>query len=329
VTGNRPWHGADAERRAERASSPAARSGAERSGAEGALSLDYRTYVAPAQSSGEWHVQQTVVDDYCEFVAVEDPEHSLRRRSKREAEEGTLEEVVDQAARDERLLLRNAAAVRRAKRACKWKVLMLRGDRLWTLTTRGGIRTREEAWKLWGQFERYCSRRFRSFKVVVVMEQHKSGTFHIHFVSNRFFDVNSMRLWWHRILTSTSVDSDGVIRRNPHRLEAVLKGEASPGNVDVSKVLRSRKLAAYLCKYLSKGFEALCDARIKRFASSKGIGEPLRIRTRMHALMGEHVYRLRVWAEANGWAVEGIFEGAVAGRRLVWVQCKRVRGRPP
>jgi hypothetical protein len=266
-----------------------------------------------------------VVDDYAEFLAVEDNDHSLLRRVGEGTTVKKLEEVVEEDLIEDRWE-RNRVAAQRAKRNLKWKVLMLRGDRLWTLTTRGGIPTWDEAWRLWGAFERYCSRRFRSFKVVVVMERHKSGFFHIHFVSNRFFDVNSLRLWWHRILTSTYVDSDGVTRVNPLRIDAPLRGEESPGNVDVSRVLRSRKLCGYLSKYLSKGFESMWDKRIKRFASSKGIGEPTRSRCRMHAMFGEQVYRLRRLAEADGWEVKSrLFECVLAGRRVVWFACERKR----
>lgn len=308
------------------------------SAAPASASLDRCTYdarqTAPAPTTGEWHVQLTQVGDYGEFVAVEDSDHSLVRHfAKTHTHTDPTSPYVDSRSpgdiEDDRLE-RVAAAGRRAKRNCKWKVRMLGADRLWTLTTRGGIKTRAEAWELWGQFERYCSRRFAKFKCVVVMELHggggaNHGSWHIHFCTNRFFPVDSMRLWWHRILTGRALPSP-------------MRGADSPGNVDVSRVLGGGKLCAYLAKYLAKSLtDELADTskRVKRFASSKGIGEPTRTRMRMAARGGEHVYRLRVLAEAAGWRVEAIFEGTVAGRALVWMKCKGRAGgseasrRPP
>jgi hypothetical protein len=291
-------------------------------------SLDRCTYVAPKElpndQGGEWHVQLTQVGDYGEFIAVEDSDGSLLRHFRKHSTPSTASSTsVDSRSQDDidaHRLEKLMAAGRRAKRNCKWKVRMLGADRLWTLTTRGGIKSRPEAWELWGQFERYCSRRFPKFKCVVVMERHQGGgandqCWHIHFCTNRFFPVDSMRLWWHRILTGRA-------------LQGPMRGADSPGNIDVSRVLGGGKLSGYLAKYLTK---SLIDemgepsTRVKRFASSKGIGEPAKSRSRMAARCGEHVYRLRVLAESCGFRVEGIFEGTVAGRSLVWMKCKAVR----
>jgi hypothetical protein len=321
------WRGADTERRYEAACRPRAASGAS-AAAGGGLSLDDCTYDAWIPTdTGEWHVQQTVVDDYCEFVAVEDTDGTLLRRPKRkeknsarvdfEVGEGTFS-TESKCVEDglDLLVEKRAIASRRAKRNLKWKVLALRGDRIVTLTTRGGIPFFDEGWRLWGKLERYCWRRYRSFEYVVVMEKHKSGAFHIHFVTNKFMDANMLRLLWHRVLTGD------------HSLRSPLRGADSPGNVDVSRVLRSRKICGYLAKYLGKTFDCLYGKRVKRFAASKGIADPERTRSRMHARMGEHVYRLREVAESLGWRLDDLYEGSVAGRRLVWLRCVRSRAGP-
>jgi hypothetical protein len=217
-------------------------------------------------------------------------------------------------------LEKQRAAGRRAAKNCKWKIRVLRADHLYTLTTRGGIASYAEAWDLWGQFERFCSRRFVDFKCVVVLERHTGGgpnhgTFHIHFCTNRQFPVQSMRLWWHRILTGRP-------------LTTALLGDMSPGNIRADYFPHRAKLGRYLAKYLTKTFlEELAtpSIRVKRFASSKRIGEPTRVRSRMSARCGEHVYRLRCTAEAAGFVVEGFFEGTIAGRSFVWMQCRAVR----
>lgn len=289
-------------------------------------SLDLRAYVSPdapvPDGAGEWHVQQTFVagDPYCEFFAVEDFDGQLlrhfrqRKKTSLSVDSRSLEDVEAHRVEKQR------ASGRRASKNCKWKIRMLGADHMFTLNTRGGIRTYADAWALWGQFERYCSRRFRNFKCVVVLERHggggpNHGTFHIHFAVQGFLPVQSMRLWWHRILTGRAL-------RHP------LPDAESPGNIDAKWFPARAKLQRYLAKYLTKTFaEELAEPsrRVKRFASSKGIGEPERVRSRMSARCGEHAYRLRCLAESAGFAVEGFFEGSIAGRAFIWMQCRPMR----
>jgi hypothetical protein len=295
--------------------------------AEGGLNLD-PSYIRctntptiaanrPFRASGEdgpWYVQQKVVDDYCEFVAIEDPERDLLRGNRG----GGEKKVSDQPALElnfDELFEKNEKARRRSQRGLKWAVLGLAGDRIWTLTARGRIATYAEAWALWGKFEVECSKRFPGkFKCVVVVEAHTIDGFHIHFVTNGFFLVSSMRLWWHRILTG-------------RKLAGILRGEDSPGNVQVGKPHGSRKIAQYLAKYLGKSFEGIQSVRIKRYAASKGIREPVVTRTRMASSAGGEVYELYRRAEAEGWKVGGYMEGSIMGRKMIWLQCMRRKPR--
>jgi hypothetical protein len=262
-----------------------------------------------------WYVQQKSVDNYAEFTAIEDPDGDLLRRGARK--EVVSKDVQPDLEMDfEELMRKNVVAARRSKRGLKWAVLGLASDRIWTLTARGRIATYREAWALWSQFEQACSRRFANFQCVAVVEPHAQEGYHVHFVTNRFFDVSSMRLWWHRILTGK-------------KLKGILRGEESPGNIQVGKPHGTRKIAKYLSKYLGKSFEALQSVRIKRYAASKGIREPTRVQSRMPCSLGAEVYQLRRLAEADGWRVEAIFEGAIMGRRLIWMQASRKHGPPP
>lgn len=299
--------------------------------AEGGLNLDH-SYIRcteppkqreiPAFSDpvhgGSWYVQQKTVDAYSEFVAIEDPEHDLLRGSRGGGDKVKPEvtEQPDLALDWAELERRNEIAARRSKRGLKWAVLGLAGDRIWTLTARGRISSYAQAWALWSQFEQACSRRFVNFKCVAVVEPHALEGFHIHFVTNRFFDVSSMRLWWHRVLTG-------------RKLTGILRGEDSPGNIEVGKPHGARKIGKYLSKYLGKSFAAIQTVRIKRFAASKGIRAPIVSRSRMPSCVGGEVYTLRRRAEADGWKVEAIFEGSIMGRRLIWMQCARQKHRPP
>jgi hypothetical protein len=269
----------------------------------------------PVGGGGSWYVQQKSIDGYAEFVAIHDPDGDLLRGHG--AKKDTVQrEIVDQPVLAELegdlddMFRKNEIAARRSKRGLKWAVLGLAGDRICTLTARGRIPDYAQAWGLWSQFEQACSKRFANFKCVAVVEPHTIDGFHIHFVVNRFFDVSSMRLWWHRILTGRA-------------LRGILRGEESPGNVEVGRPHGSRKIAKYLAKYLGKSFAGIQSVRIKRYASSKGIREPILKRSRMPSSAGGEVHRLRCRVEAEGWKVEAIFEGTVVGRALIWMQCSR------
>jgi hypothetical protein len=309
------WHGADEERRRTQYIGAPTVPRTERSEVEGRpapldLSIAHTMHPVPVES-GEWHVQETSVDGYAEFIALEDADGSLGRSpGHRETVVKSLDETVDDL---DVLAARAVVAARRAKRNLKWKCLCLRADRIVTLTVRGRMPTHDEAWRLWSRFERCCYRRFKKFAYVVVIEPHKIGGFHIHFATNTYLDANALRLLWHRVL----LDDPG--------LRAPLRGDMSPGNIDITPPRRSRKISGYLAKYLGKTFDTLNRVRVKRFASSKGIPDPIKTPSRMHARCGEHVYRLRKLAEVRGWKVEAIFEGSIAGRRLVWMQCVKPR----
>jgi hypothetical protein len=268
--------------------------------------------LAAPEGGGSWYVQQKTIDGYAEFVAIHDPEGDLLRghgakNTVAPFEQPNLPELeVD----FEEQFRKNALAARRSKRGLKWAVLGLGGDRIFTLTQRDLIPSYQQAWSLWSRFEQSCSKRFENFKCVAVVEPHKNQGYHIHFVCNRFFDVSSMRLWWHRVLTGRA-------------LRGILRGDDSPGNIQVGSPHGTRKIAKYLSKYLGKSFEAIQSVRIKRYAASKGIRAPLVTRTRMPSSAGGEVHRLRCRAEADGWKVEAVFEGAVMGRALIWMQCSR------
>jgi hypothetical protein len=319
---------AGAQNTSELADSPA--SGASRAergcaAAEGGLNLDLsyirctghpptREIDSPGaqKGGGSWYVQQKTVDTYAEFVAIHDPECDLQRGhgSKKDtpASQGPSADVEINF---DDLFRKNEVAARRSKRGLKWAVLGLGADRIFTLTKRGRIESYAEAWALWSKFEQACSRRFANFKAVAVVEPHTLNGFHVHFVVNRYFDVSSMRLWWHRILSGN------------HKLRGILRGADSPGNVEAGKPHGTRKIAKYLAKYLGKSFEGLQAVRIKRYAASKGIRPATVVRTRMPSSSGAEVYHLRRRVEADGWKVEAIFEGSVMGRPLIWMQCSR------
>jgi hypothetical protein len=188
---------------------------------------------------------------------------------------------------------------------------------MFTLTKRHRIPTWSEAWRLWGLFEQMCSRRFRKFEYVVTIEPHKLDGWHIHFVVRGYHHLDTMRLFWHRILLGEP------------RLRSFLRCADSPGNVKMSDCGGGcKKLAEYLGKYLGKTFDELRDGgRVKRFASSKGIEAPKVERSWLPSCAGGEAYELRRRLEGEGWKVTAMFESSVCGEPMIWMQAMR-RGPP-
>jgi hypothetical protein len=124
-----------------------------------------------------------------------------------------------------------------------------------------------------------------------------------------------MRLAWHSVLLGEP------------RLRQFKRGEESPGNVKLSDCGGGhKKLAKYLAKYLGKTFEETRGTRAKRFATSKGIEQPLVECGRMPPQIrhGVEVLFLRGQLEGEGWKVSGIFESSLPnGERLIWMQATR------
>jgi hypothetical protein len=188
---------------------------------------------------------------------------------------------------------------------------------MFTLTRRGRIGTWREAWRLWGKFEQMCSRRFRRFDYVVTVEPHQLDGWHIHFVVKGYHHLDTLRLFWHRVLVGEP------------RMKSVRRGADSPGNVKMSDCGGGyKKLARYLAKYLGKTFEELRgEGRVKRFASSKGIEPPKVVRSWLPSCGGGEVYQLRSQLEGEGWKVIATFESSVRGLPMIWMQA--TRRRPP
>jgi hypothetical protein len=334
------WLGADQERRSVRALGSRPRGEGSRSEPPRPaplLNLD-RSYIrcpnsqsdgqigllAPEKGHGEWLVRQKTINGYTEMFAIDDPDRDFARRragasSDKEYVSATARKNVVQRPKVEpdefEKVLRRERAARRSRKGLKYAVRGLGGNRIFTLTKRGRIESIPEAWRLWGKFERLASMRFPGFMTIVVIEPHTLEGFHIHFVANKFFDVSSMRLWWHRILTG-------------ERLRTIKLGADSPGNVQVelAHAQSVEKIAKYLGKYLGKSFREVIDCRLKRYACSKGIKKPTVTPSRMARSMGDEVFHLRnVLASqgfTRGWRV---FETMVMGRRFLWMEAMQAR----
>jgi hypothetical protein len=252
----------------------------------------------------------TTVDDYGTVILIDDPDNDLGKRRKtstsvdsdgKTRSEPTAEELTDRA----------YLSCLRARRNLKFKILAAQCDRLFTLTKRDRIPTLRDAWDLWSKFEKEYSRLVPYFKCIMVPEPHKLGGWHIHFTTNRFYDVSRMRLVWHRVLTGKSL------------LECRY-GEESPGNVDASRHANSKKkIAGYLGKYVTKSFGEVLTCTQKRYACSKGLPNPEVKNFRLPRCAGGEAYHLRQRLSETGWHIQRLFEGYVNHRRLLWVEVRR------
>jgi hypothetical protein len=155
-------------------------------------------------------------------------------------------------------------ASRRARQMLRLRATELGVDRLFTLTSRGHLLTRDSAQKAWSRFALLAKRVYPTFEYIAVPETHKSGAhWHIHFATAGFLNVNVLRRLWHAVL------------RRQCSLPGGATGAESPGNIDVSYtgrsggVKRCRKIAGYLAKYLTK--QAHLEFGRKSYWPSKGI----------------------------------------------------------
>lgn len=263
---------------------------------------------APQWSSGEWCVRQKTVDGYTQIFAIDDPDGDFSRR--RSGGSSTPKKRAAPKPPDEfEVVERRRKAVHRSRNGLMWAVRGLRGDRIFTLTKRGRIQSKGEAWALWRKFLRIATMRFKGFQTIVVIEPHTEDGFHIHFVANRFWDVSHMRFWWHRVLTG-------------ERLKSALRGEESPGNIEAGRPHRGEKIAKYLGKYVGKAFQGI-EGRAKRYACSKGIRKPIVSPSRMPRSMGAEVYHLRAILESQGFRNLRMFETEVMHRRFIWMEGTR------
>lgn len=160
-------------------------------------------------------------------------------------------------------------ALRRARQMLRLRATHLGVDRLFTLTSRGLLTTRDEALAAWVHFGRLLRTAFPQVEWIAVPEPHKSGShWHIHFATVGYLSVNVLRKMWHAVLH----------RRYRGAEVQGCKGAESPGNVDVSYrgkargVRLIRKIAGYLAKYMGKA--GLSEIHRKRYWQSMGIELP-------------------------------------------------------
>lgn len=182
-------------------------------------------------------------------------------------------------------------SVARSRQNMRHRVLMLRADRLLTLTYRENKANLKACWLDFMRFVRAVKKLLPGFRYVAVPERQARGAFHFHLAVRGFYNVNILRYLWRRALCGDGNAS----------------GENSPGNIDITSPRRGgswqrAKLARYLAKYMSKNM-ASEDMNARRFSSSCSIEQPKV--TRLYLPIGDDTYH-RCTQIINNIATKGV-----------------------
>lgn len=183
-------------------------------------------------------------DDIVEAVAVRQSEPMPRPKKNRERKSTKREDMNPEQLR---------SSVQRSKRDMRHKAMMLKADRLLTLTYRENFTDRDEAYRHLEKFAGYMRKHFGTFPYVAVMEYQKRGAIHFHLAITEYYWHQIVRHYWKK-----ATGRDGNIDLQPPKK----RGQKNVVNV-----------ARYLAKYMAKDME---DSPIasKRYSSSRGIPKP-------------------------------------------------------
>lgn len=155
---------------------------------------------------------------------------------------------------------------RRAKSQVRRLVMELAPTALVTFTTRQ-VLTLDELLVAWKRFQRLARELGVAFEYVAVPERHPTNPLHLHIhaaVRGRV-SISTLRRLWHIALVSLRGE----------RVTCILRGKASPGNIDVQHIKgrdqlrRIRRIARYISKYITK--DLIAEFNRRRYWPSQGI----------------------------------------------------------
>lgn len=157
-------------------------------------------------------------------------------------------------------------AQRRAKTRVRLHVTELAPEALVTFTTRETL-SLEKLLIAWQHFTRLLRLNNLPYEYVAVPERHPSNPehLHLHVAYRGETNFSTLRRLWHVALEAL----------HGRKVRAILRGPASPGNIDVQKIKsrdhlrRIRKIARYISKYITK--DLISEFNQKRYWPSKGI----------------------------------------------------------
>ena len=169
------------------------------------------------------------------------------------------------------------AAVSRARKAIKRKVLQMGADRMLTLTFRENQGDIDEAWKAFKALVRKLRKTWKDFTYLAVPEKQKRGAWHFHLALSGYHDVSVIRQAWVQVV--------GTVRVVGQLAGFSTYLEKSGGNVDITKPRKQidknswnpANIAGYLGKYLAKTFETVESLNRRRYSSGGDIPEPKKV----------------------------------------------------
>lgn len=207
--------------------------------------------VSPYRDTGNGHhlVLKRYATGDLDLVAVRlGPDQSLQRGGGAKRERSTKEEMTPE------VLAKSRA---RARRTVRQKGLMMKPDRILTLTYRKNVTSLAEAWKDFGKFTRKMRWRFgERWKYICVPEFQKRGAVHFHCAIEGYYPVEIVRTFWWEIvgMGQGNIDITSPKRRN--------------GNASRSP----KKVIQYITKYITKSDAAEFNG--KRYSASTNIEPP-------------------------------------------------------
>ena len=161
-------------------------------------------------------------------------------------------------------------SIQRSKTQLRHKALMLKVDRMLTLTYKENMQDREKAYIHFDKFlKSYKRLSGENLEYVAVTEKQKRGAIHFHIALNKFININIIRKCW----------PHGIIQIE--RKAEYIQGGKNKRNIG--------RIAGYMSKYLSKDI-AEQDLNSKRYSSSRGIPKP-EVKT-YFIPFGENTFRL-------------------------------------
>lgn len=157
-------------------------------------------------------------------------------------------------------------SMRRAKTRLRLLVTELAPVALVTFTTREILELDALLW-VWERFGRLVRTMGIEFEYVCVPEPHPSNPSHLHLHAavRGEVSISTLRRLWHIALEA----------RHGRKVSHILRGAASPGNIDVQRIkgrdrlMRMRKIARYISKYITKDLIERFNRR--RYWPSRGI----------------------------------------------------------
>lgn len=157
-------------------------------------------------------------------------------------------------------------AQRRAKTRVRLHVTELAPEALVTFTTRETL-TLDQLLTAWQHFTRLLRLNALPYEYVAVPERHPTNPdhLHLHVAYRGETNFSTLRRLWHVALEAL----------HGRKVRSILRGAASPGNIDVQKIKsrdhlrRIRKIARYISKYITK--DLISEFNQKRYWPSKGI----------------------------------------------------------